>query len=67
MAHIRITTVLKKQEDLLKRESSVVLKQWVELSVEDLTYKLTYAKTEETKLYQGALRALNDLLVVLSL
>lgn len=65
--NIRITVTQVAQEDLLKRENTQALEEWLELSIEDLSYRMRYASKEETQLYQGALRALDDLKDILSL
>jgi hypothetical protein len=40
------------------------LNQWLELSIEDIEYRLRYSK-EETQTLQGALRALDELQLIL--
>lgn len=65
--NVRITTVQGTNESEITRESSAALKDWVKLSKEDIAYKLMYAKQEETAVYQGALRVLEDLSDILGL
>lgn len=61
---IRITETKAALESLVKSESPASLREWVKLSKEELEYKLRYSK-EETQTYQGALRLLDDLEVIL--
>ena len=59
---IRITASIDKSiEAAMKAGDNSALMAWLDLSVEDLEYKLRYTKTEETQLIQGALRALDDI------
>ena len=45
----------------MKAADNSALMAWLELTIEDLEYRLRYAKKEETQLLQGALRALDDI------
>ena len=65
--NIRLTAPLPALEPLMEREAPHATREWVKLSIEDLEYRLRYAKTEEAQLIQGALRALDDLNDILSL
>ena len=58
---IRLTTTKVGLEAALAKEAPASLRQWLELSTEELEYKLRYAKTEETQVLQGALRVLDDI------
>ena len=58
---IRITTTEPAFESAMKAADNSALMAWLELTIEDLEYRLRYAKKEETQLLQGALRALDDI------
>ena len=58
---IRITTTELAFESAMKAADNSALMAWLELTIEDLEYRLRYAKKEETQLLQGALRALDDI------
>lgn len=62
---IRITLIDKPLEDLMARGDISAMRKWLELTIEDLEYRLRYTKREETQLIQGALRALDDIKEVL--
>lgn len=65
MANVRITKIQKPQENALATYNAPeALEQWLELSIKDLEHRLRYSK-EETQVVQGALRALDDLAIVL--
>ena len=63
---VRLTKVQRPQEDAMKQWNSPDhLDQWLELSIEDIEYRLRYSK-EETQVLQGALRALDELKAILN-
>jgi len=68
MAPRRPVRILKVQNTQERALSTYVppesLDQWLELSIEDLEYRLRYSK-EETQVLQGALRALDELKLIL--
>lgn len=58
---IRLTTTEPAFESAMKAADNSALRAWLELTIEDLEYRLRYAKKEETQLLQGALRVLDDI------
>ena len=63
---VRITKIQKSLESELRKQGpNKALETWLDLSIEELEYKLRFSK-EETQSYQGALRALDDLREIIS-